>query len=620
MTKQKVLLWGFIGFYVILFSLISVLKYFSYSFHDFDLAVYAQGLWNFLHGSFQSSILGIPLLGNHFVPILFLITPLYAVLPSPLTLLVLQTLFLGGGAFFVHRIARRKFPETVALTFAFSYLIYPALGYTNLFEFHPVAFAVFLLLGALDAFEEGRFGRFLLFLVFASLCQEDVSLAAIAIGFYALFTKRSWKWVCCPLVWGTVYFGGVVFWLMPLLNPETINFSLLYSHLGASLPKALLFLITHPPEGAALLLEGPHKRNFILQLLLPLAFFPLLDPKSFFLSIPFFLEQLLSRRSTQHVLVFHYGALFIPLLYYSAVQGSARLLRWRKNLVSPAFLFFPLFFAPLLTNLWAGPHLHLAKVFEESRRDFLDEKRDLLLKSVPENGSVMATFEFLPRLARRKELYSFHHVYMRKYTLSEKQYSIPETIQYLLVDFNDPLTHGVFYFSTGEGDRYVREFLEKGPFKVTRSFQDLILFEKGEGERLFRVEASQETPSLLATDPDQKIGLVRWRVEKIDPESKGVIPLVFDWYCLGASPRRYGLFFEVSDEGKKRVQWSYHSFCYRIYPTERWEKGEKITEKYRLVLPPGEWKVSLYLMDEKERKTLFPFVRLGTLGGAGGTL
>ena len=606
-----------ISCYIVFFSLISILKYFSYSFHDFDLAVYAQALWNSLHGSLASSILGIPLLGNHFVPILFLITPLYALFPSPITLLILQTLFLGGGAFFVYRIAQRKVPDILALAFAFSYLFYPALGYTNLFEFHPVAFAVFFLLGALDAFEEESVWRFLLFLGLASLCQEDVSLFAVAIGCYSFLHKRSWKWVFWPVILGAAYFILVVFRVMPFLNPGTINFTLLYSHLGRSLPEAFFFIFTHPFRVLALLVEGPERKNFILQLLVPLSFTPLFDPKSLFLSFPFFLEELLSRRPMQHVLFFHYGALLIPPLYYGAIRGTTRLLQWRKISVSPKILFSLVFFVPIVTNLWIGPHLHLGEIVEECRRDLLDEKRDFLLKEIQKGAPVMATFEFLPHLTHRRELYSFHHVYTGKYDLSEKEYPVPNAIRYLLVDFNDPLTHSVFYFFTDEGDRRVRGFLEKGPFRVVRSFEDLVLFEKGKGEGLFRVEHSVEKPKLMATDPDGKIGLFHWHAEKTKIASGETIPFVFEWYCMEAFPRRYGLLFEMVDRDGKRIRRQYHSFCYRIYPTERWQKGEKVTETYQLVLPPPEkgsrstWAVALYLMNEREKKTLVPFIRLG---------
>ena len=625
MTREKRFLWGLIGFYIFLFSTIAARKYFSYSFQDFDLAVYAQGLWNFRHGSWESSILGIPLLGNHFVPILFLIFPLYALFPTPLILLFLQTVLLGLGAFYLFRIAKRHLPDPLPLVFAFSYLFYPALGYTTLFEFHPVALAVFFLLGALSAFEANAFKRYLIFLVLASLCQEDVALAPIVLGLYAFFQKRERKWSIGPFVGGLGYFVLVVFILMPRLHRGLIDFTLLYAHLGDSLPAIFSFLVAHPLQVVRLLFETAEKRIFLFQLLAPLLFLPLLDPKSLFLSVPFFLEEFLSRRRSQQMIYFHYGALLIPFLYYAAIQGGARLLRLRRVPGIPKALFILVFFSTLAVTVWAGPHFRLGRVFAESRRDILDEKRDLLIRQIPKGSPVMATFEFLPRLSNRRELYSFHPIYTRRYTLSEKAYLLPETIQYLLVDFNDFLTHATFYRATGEGDLHAREFLEKTPFRVVRSFQDLVLFERGEGERLFDVQKTQTPSAFLAKDPEGHIGLVTVSVEKkaLDPGESAL--LVLDWYCLGPSSRRYGLLFVMVDFEQKQLRDIYHSFCYRLYPTERWKKGERITEKFQLVFPTSQnpknvWRVALYLVEERGEAVPLPFVDLGEFEVKGETL
>ncbi|MFH1857943.1 MAG: DUF2079 domain-containing protein [Candidatus Omnitrophota bacterium] len=616
MIKSKAFLWGLIGFHVGFFSLISVLKYYSYSFHDFDLAVYAQGLWNLCHGSWESSILGIPLLGNHFVPIVFLIMPVYALFPTPLLLLGLQTLFLGIGGFFVYRIARRALPDPLPIGFVFAYLFYPALGHTNLFEFHPVALAVFFLLGALDAFEEDRPRRFFLFAALACLCQEDVSLGIAALGLYAFFLRRPWRWVATPLVSGILYFGAVVFVVMGRLNPQTINFSLLYSHLGQSLPEAFTFILKHPVKIFELLLEGPEKKIFVTQLLFPFSFLPLLDPKSFFLSVPFFLEQLLSRRPTQHFLTYHYGALFIPFLCYAGIRGAKHLLSWKWMRITPNVLFWLVFFATLVTNGWAGPHFRLGAILEECQRDLLDKKRDDLVKMVPEGVPVLATFEFLPRLSNRRELYSFHYVYLQKHTLSQKSYSVPRTIQYLLLDFNDPLTHGVFYPSAEDGDLHARNFLAGGPFRVVRSFQDLVLLEKGIGEELFWVRPIRRPPPFLVKDPEGKMGLSRWQVKSRTLLSSETLPITFEWYCKKQTHRRYGLLFEMVDT-EKRFRRQYHSLCYRLYPTIRWQPGEMVIEQYRLVFPTAKrgqsiWHVIASLVDETEGKVLGPPLDLGS--------
>src|SRR5439155_26752515 len=48
-------------------------------------------------------------LAVHFSPVLFLLLPIYAVFPSPVTLLVLKTIAVALGAFPVYLMGRRRF-------------------------------------------------------------------------------------------------------------------------------------------------------------------------------------------------------------------------------------------------------------------------------------------------------------------------------------------------------------------------------------------------------------------------------------------------------------------------------------------------------------------------------
>jgi glycosyltransferase involved in cell wall biosynthesis len=104
-----------VGLYIFSFGLISILKYNSFRYDDFDLAVHAQTLYNILHGSLESSILGVPFLGNHLNFILFLIAPIYAIFRSPLTLLLLQTAALGLSGYPIYLIAKEQLPKGLSL-------------------------------------------------------------------------------------------------------------------------------------------------------------------------------------------------------------------------------------------------------------------------------------------------------------------------------------------------------------------------------------------------------------------------------------------------------------------------------------------------------------------------
>ena len=55
----------------------SCARWANFEYRTFDLAFYVQGIWQFLHGRFDVSVLQVPLLGNHVEPIVFLLAPLF---------------------------------------------------------------------------------------------------------------------------------------------------------------------------------------------------------------------------------------------------------------------------------------------------------------------------------------------------------------------------------------------------------------------------------------------------------------------------------------------------------------------------------------------------------------
>src|SRR5947207_1998400 len=131
--------------YGLIFSVATVGRY--YTFHTFawDLGVYSQGLFTTAHanGFFlstpdQPNNPGGSLFGVHFAPVLFLLVPLYWLVPSPATLLVVQSFALGSGAPILFRLVRSRLPsDRVAAVFAFGYLLNPALQGVNCFDFTP---------------------------------------------------------------------------------------------------------------------------------------------------------------------------------------------------------------------------------------------------------------------------------------------------------------------------------------------------------------------------------------------------------------------------------------------------------------------------------------------------
>ena len=75
--------------FAIIFSIFSVIQYYSIGTSAYDLGINAQELWAFIHtGSFYTPLINENLLAQHFAIFKFLQIPLYYLFPSPVTLMI----------------------------------------------------------------------------------------------------------------------------------------------------------------------------------------------------------------------------------------------------------------------------------------------------------------------------------------------------------------------------------------------------------------------------------------------------------------------------------------------------------------------------------------------------
>jgi uncharacterized membrane protein len=415
---------------------VCLVKLFHFGYDDFDLAHHTQSLYAILRGSGFSSILGIPFMGNHFVPILYLIAPLYLLLPSPALLLLLQAAGLGLGAVPLFRIARRALNARWGLGFAFAYLVYPPLILLNLFEFHPVVFAVPLVLCVVDALHAGRFVPFLGWIGLLLACQENLALIVAAVGVYAAVAGRRGKWIGVPLALGAAWFLVVVGVIMPPLNNNTIQFDRIYGHLGASLPDVLTTLLRHPAAALAASWH-PGKLLFWHNLLMPVGYLSVLNPAGWIAVLPVLAQRFLSTRTSEMQLIYHYHAEFVPFVFVTAVFGARRLLRARRlvRLYAAAALgLMPLagWFALDVPRALHGAVAPDQALPERALHGILD--------AIPECDAVAATFQFLPALSGRADLHAMHHLTYGLYTLSDKRYPVPARLDWMVLNTMDRMT------------------------------------------------------------------------------------------------------------------------------------------------------------------------------------
>ena len=579
--------------YAVIFGAVCHCLFRDYRYGDFDLAIDAQATWNVLHGSAMSSIHGIPFLGNHMRLILFIIAPVYALFPSPLTLLHLQTVALAAAAVFLYLLARRHLPCRWAAALALVYLLYPPLISMNLYEFHPVALTVLFFTCMLHAYGAGRFAWFLATYLLALSCQENIGLLGAAFGVYAIVDGRRGRWVLWPIAIGAAHFLVCVFVVMPRLNRDTIQFAQLYAHMGASLPEVFFNILRHPLKAAAHMLTPP-KLGFLGALLSPVGFLSLLGPSGLIPAVPALVQRLLSARPSEASVAYHYQAEFIPFVFYSSVLGLKRLLAVRHRtarLVAATILCA----APLLSlaasgvlprigaALRPGPEVRAARPI-----------KDAFVDGIRAADAVVATFDFQPRLSNRRSLFSPHHIYTGAYTLSGTPYPTPEA-DVVLLTTDDRLTFGPAGFYSSTGYRRLQEFLDPAQWALTDQLAGVLTFRKRDAERRLPPpwaygdvpgEANRNVANLSEGAPIELVAF-----QSVPDGDEPIVTLVLYWDK--PAPSKADVEATITLHGDSGPPREVHVVPgHRIWPPQSWEPGRTVVDRHRFPQTPAFARVS----------------------------
>ncbi len=450
--------------YAVFYGSLCGIKFRHYLYTDFDLAIFSQAVDGLLRGTMHSSIRGMNWLGDHSSLNLFLVAPLYAIFRTPLTLLLLQSVVLALGAFPVHATARRVLGDGgPAVACAALYLLFPALGYTNLFEFHPEVLSTTPLLFLLDAVHAGRPRAAAGWAFLALLGKEDVALVVLAIGLVVLVRPGARRAALgVPLVALGVAFLAFTFGVLkPQLAGAEASYGDMYRQWGDGARGIALGLLRHPFGALRALVDTPgdamdaaSKRWFHVHLLLPLAFLPLVSPLELVPAIPVLGEHLLSWRTPQHQIGYQYTALLTPTYVFAAIVGLGRVRRWLARGVANdaareragavlagialvASLASQVAFGPLRDGPGLGLPAPSERFWPKPEERVMAPVRDRMLRALPPRGTIVAGFPYLARLAGRDSVISAHHVFSGEYTFSREKFPVPTGVRAAIFDAID---------------------------------------------------------------------------------------------------------------------------------------------------------------------------------------
>ena len=417
-----------VGGGVTLFLLLSSYLSFTTS-PSTSTGVYVQLMESLKHFSFDTTLEfgeATSHMAAHISPIFLVYLPFYAAIPSPVTLMVLQTLAVYSSVVPLWLICRKKglSPALSALVCGLLCL-YPAVWGGAAGSIHEYALLLPLLLWLMWALETER--RILPW-VFALLIlgvRETCAIHLLAVALYRLLSLRKREGMTSErnkslLLMGIslAYFIAAMAVLSGLGKGTLITrFSNVTGIYATTFP-VLLREIFYNPAIALYEMIAEAKLHYLLCLLLPLGLIPLFTKKKagFAFLLPLLSLNLLSDFSFHFSLDFPYSFGISAFALYLTADGLADLstrtdkAQLTKRLVTLATCF------TLIVGAFRMAEYTLFTEYALDSRDEVAAMTDLL-DSVEDGASVSASGRLVPSLANREEIYYLHQGQLTEYVI-----------------------------------------------------------------------------------------------------------------------------------------------------------------------------------------------------------
>jgi len=440
-TAAAVVLGVAVAVWILVFSVLVVLRQDRFGSYDFDMGIHDQSIWLLAHGRSFMTVRGLHVLGHHATPGYLLFAPLSWLGGGPDSWNTIQVASLGLAAVPVFLLARHRTGQAwIGTALGVALLLHPALGFFSWELFHPEVVAIAPLLAAYYCSVRRQWVWFALWAVVAVSWKEDVALFVVMLGLLMVLRgdRKAGLWTLgAALAW----FSAWTFALFPWINHGDVQSALLYTEVGRTPTGILHMALTHP-DRIARPLTGFEARDFLRHLLGPFAFTPLLAPAVLLLGLPQYVLNLLTNVPWTKVITYHYAALPLAAATLAMVEGIAwlrdriRAPRIRVGVVTVVVV------AVLASALYTQVIWGISPISNQYRTGWwplVDSprndtaRRDLAL--IPADATVSATYNLVPHLSRRPEIYTFANPWrLKNYGIEGEQGRNPGRVDWLFLD------------------------------------------------------------------------------------------------------------------------------------------------------------------------------------------
>jgi uncharacterized membrane protein len=569
---------------------LSLARYYGYNLQSFDLGNISQAIWSATQGSpllYTTDGISLSRLAWHVELFYFLLTPLYALCQSPISLLVFQSMLYALGAFPLYRLAHDHLSGSRwAILLTIIYLFYPVAQTAVLFQFHGDTLAMPMLLWALEAADRRAWRAYALWLMLALSLKFYVAVpvATLSLVLWRRGERRAGVWTgLLALTWG----------LATVLIVRPIFASQVSEPVVSSILDYLSYYFTRPDQlGAEILLRGVNAVIVFGPILLLIRKAPIWLLPAAAIAVPALLS---TGPGPAYDYRYHHYALTVPFLVVGSIYGAGRMREkpptkgrapaWQNRIWLSLILV--LVFNAALVDTPLNPRFY-GSVFNEgtglkstgygiSSRDQL--KDTWLLQKIPGEVPVAADDLLGSRLVNRPVLYRTHPQFRPFSELVEEvEYVAVDALYDFVIGTEEDIHAGGI---TSELDT-ISLLLTQPGFALLESRDGLLLFGKGNTGLAQQVDTSyREAPSSLYATFNDTIGLVKAEINSLDDER---LQLEFEWMAMRSLEGSPPLVAVSRLEGFPDAR-IVHLPTMALLPTNEWIPNQIVNERFEFALP-----------------------------------
>lgn len=558
-----------IFFYVLILFGACFIKYYYHQYNGNDLAIFNQAFYNSSQGRwFVSSFNPPSYLGDHLALLMTALFPVYRLLPSALTLLFLQTLWLALAAWPLYLIARHYLSLNLARIVFFAWLLNPIVHSINLLEWHFISLLPFLIFWLWYFFIKDKFIPFIIFLGLILLVREDAAILAASFGLLMLFKKsinrRYLLYSLLTIVFSLAWFVTAVKLVSFFNISGSYKFLKQYYWLGDSWPGILLGLIKNP----LIILKiffNQHIFIYFLMLLLPLIFTPLFAP-TYLIALAGPLTVLALGGEGFLSPFLHYNAWLLPAIFLSSIYGIKKIEERQilKKLKAPFNSVSQLLLIGILYSfvIYSQPlYLGIEAVYSKNKLSETKTAKEALLNLISPRASVLTSAEFISDLAQRERLYYLRYFFSDRFQYSEKKYELADNPDFIIFSPQDFLIYQDLSRALPpiypDNSQKIASLI-KASYGLEATADDYYLFSRQAGRRIdfYDVLSALPEEARPETIDSNRLALLAWRLEQLTlGEKEGAWPLELTtfWRLNKSEEKRINFLISITDQKEQKV-------------------------------------------------------------------